>query len=608
MKARELGERIVAAHPDSYAGHFLLGAAFQHGEGELPQAVFHLRRALALYEARWSPPNQESAPWNWHKLALGELAGALGSMERPDEQLDVIAEYNRFYEPRWEAHRIWPLMKLGRYDEARQAAQAAVAQGGAQRKAARADLCGAESEAGDRMQSWLTCVEATREFRAPTSRDGQLEFSNAAEASLSMLRYDEAERFLVEAGRRDNAVPWVNPYQQQADLYLVEGRVAEAIAAMRAGQELRVAQPAWSEQFYRAHFDGVLARLFLLAGVTDRAALAARRAVEQPDRQGHTSGSQAEYQAASLVLLATALGEQAERSAEEAVSAPFVESVKLRLRAWRQRVEAWRARRRAAVLLSDEAFLARSLRPYYIGVQLPAWLLPEVVDTVGGGVALAALARAREVETLSGASSFFDALAAEAYFQRGDCGPSDAAAASALHELPAAEVTLRARLDALVGECARRRGDDAAVEAHDAAALAHDPDVLRRLGLRLPVAIEGDGSGLARRAARLLARSPRFDSDGGGPFLVTIEGGRTPRACLRGGSREELACAHLNLPVDTPDEAGARLLVAEFHRAAFALKADLSQADLDTLDGSPSTQRADHRVRSLLDALGDRKD
>ena len=52
------------------------------------------------------------------------------------------------------------------------------------------------------------------------------------------------------------------------------------------------------------------------------------------------------------------------------------------------------------------------------------------------------------------------------------------------------------------------------------------------------------------------------------------------------------------------DEAGARLLVAELHRSAFALKADLSQADLTSLDGSPTAARADQRVRSVLDKLG----
>ena len=48
----------------------------------------------------------------------------------------------------------------------------------------------------------------------------------------------------------------------------------------------------------------------------------------------------------------------------------------------------------------------------------------------------------------------------------------------------------------------------------------------------------------------------------------------------------------------------ARKLVAELHRVAFAIKADLSQADLTSLDGSPTAARADKQVRSLLDTLG----
>ena len=88
---------------------------------------------------------------------------------------------------------------------------------------------------------------------------------------------------------------------------------------------------------------------------------------------------------------------------------------------------------------------------------------------------------------------------------------------------------------------------------------------------------------------------------------MSVTGGQQPQACLLGPNREQFACARVNLPVDASETVGARLLIAEFQKAAFALKADLSQADLTTLDGSPTAARADRQVKGLVDQLGPAK-
>ena len=611
IKARELGDKVLLADPASFAGHFILGAALQHGEGDLARAAFHLEHARLAYERRWPRPllggllpGGGSGPWRWHQATLRELSAALGALDRPEEQLRIIEQHNDQYSPPWQAQRIWPLMKLGRYEEAREAArQAMEGSGAAARKYARADLCGAESEAGDRRRAHDACVEATREFQDAASGAGQLELSNASDAALGVLRFDEAERFLVEAARRQNSVLWVNPYQQQAELFLTEGRIPEAIAALRAGQELRIGRPAWVDQFDRARFDAALAKVFLVVGIGDRAVAAATRAIEQPDRQGHASGSEVQADAASAVLQELALRDRAERAAEDATTAGFWASLPLSARAAWDRLTAWRAMRRAAVALADETFLSRSLRPYYLGILLPPWLLPELVDAVGGGVALAALDLARQAEGDATFDAYFDALRAEAELRRGQYARADALAAAALASLPQAEVLLRARLALVAAACARQRGDDSRAAVFLQAVLARDPGLLRRSGLALPVRIDDDGSELARAAARLVARSPRFDS-GGGPLSVSLTGGAHPRACLVGPSREQLACASVNQPIDTGATAGARLLVAELHREAFAVHTDLSQSDLTSLDGSPTAGRADRHIQSVLDGLG----
>ena len=130
---------------------------------------------------------------------------------------------------------------------------------------------------------------------------------------------------------------------------------------------------------------------------------------------------------------------------------------------------------------------------------------------------------------------------------------------------------------------------------------AHDS--LRRKSVRLPVRIEHDDSALGQAAARMVARSPRFDSDDRARFVVRIDGA-APQACLLGPNSEQLSCARVNLPADIAPRPGARLLIAELHQSAFAFRSDLSQSDLSTLDGSPTAARADQQVKQLIDQVG----
>src|SRR5207237_2138991 len=138
---------------------------------------------------------------------------------------------------------------------------------------------------------------------------------------------------------------------------------------------------------------------------------------------------------------------------EDAVTAGVVDAVARRAKAAWHRLEAWRARRQAAVMLAEEGFLVKSLRPYYVGgIDLPMWLMPDAVDAIGGGVTLAGLEKARQAEPVPGASSYFDALEVEAAFERGDCKSVEGAATVALLNLPVAEQLLRARVAVVAGE------------------------------------------------------------------------------------------------------------------------------------------------------------
>jgi hypothetical protein len=90
-------------------------------------------------------------------------------------------------------------------------------------------------------------------------------------------------------------------------------------------------------------------------------------------------------------------------------------------------------------------------------VDVPPWLMSEIVRAAGAGVVLKALDRARAVEQFAGAAAFFDALEAEAAWLHGDLERAAAAAERALLALPHAEALLQARVSAIAGEVARAK-------------------------------------------------------------------------------------------------------------------------------------------------------
>src|SRR5262249_52816903 len=120
VSARTKAERILARNPDSVVGHYVLGRVFFDAEGSLARAMFHFGRARELYEPTMIDPNP------FHQELLFQTARLAGQMELYDYELELLGYYDHLYDPDLIAERCWPLVKLGRLDEARQFADAAV--------------------------------------------------------------------------------------------------------------------------------------------------------------------------------------------------------------------------------------------------------------------------------------------------------------------------------------------------------------------------------------------------------------------------------------------------------------------------------------------------
>jgi tetratricopeptide (TPR) repeat protein len=608
LHAREQAETILARDPDSLGAHVALGIALYQGEGNLGLARYHFRRALDLFEVQYGLPPGEDAPWMWHVLAYKGLASANVHMGRDAETLEVLDERDRYYGYR-PGDRAWPLMRLGRYEEAREAALIALEMEDQpqQHAQARIGLCGVAGELLDRPLAHGLCVSAL-EHAADDPGNETVLLSNAAEAALGVLRFDAAERFYLEATGVPTYGTPANPWMELTRMYVAQARVGEARDAMRRMFAWRAAQPAIVDAETRSAID-LTSSVFLLAvGRPGEAVRVAARGVDRPDRQGAISFLEHARNAGAALMDRIANRAAAEAQWERAAWLPWREAWRARGAALLHGLRGWWSGRRARGLLADERLLLHTVVPYGSGSAiLPEWLQPELVEVVGAGPISAVLREARDhPDSVPGDEGYLLALEAEVAHQLGRSEQAVAATRGALEQLPKAEVLLRARVAARGAQDALDTGDRSLALDWLDRALQADPGVVRRLGIAIPCVFELASGGVARRAGELLADSPRLDAASSGFRLRTRDLGHAAEACLIGPTGSLHACAQVAPEPDETEDAQARRLAAALHDAALAPRIDLTQADLDSLDGATTTVgiRGTDRVREVLSDWG----
>ncbi len=586
IRARELATKIVQKHPDSYVGHFVLGEAEHDAEANFPRAVFHLERALALFESKHGGEPDPTAPWRWHTRILLSLAFAYGDIEEHEKKLALIARYNEVYDPDRLADRAWPLMKLRKFREARAAAvEGMKTEDPRQREIALNALCAVEFEAGNDLASYEACKRAMDNAKNLGADLDPADLMNFAEASRSVFKLDEAERIDREAS--EASVAWYgNPWSELAELYLREARFGEALSALKEIPEYRSQRPPHVRESDRNENRRALSAFFVVMGRPHDALRITGKALVAPDRRGHNSRDPAQDLSVAALLDRSAHILSAERALENAVAEPWYARLLVRVESWWERVLAWMSGRRAVRAIGDEQRLSGSFR---IGTAkaavMPPFLAGDLVRVLGSGPARAAIAKARSTDKRPKAQAYYDAFEGEAALLAGDDGALRLLA-RAERDLPDAEQLLRARVLALSFEAKRARGDDRGAMLDLERAMQIDPGLVRRLRMTVPVRITYSGNEVASDVRDALARSPRFDDDGTG-FVIQIKADRSGgEACLRGTSGAVLACGRASAKANESAAIVVDKLVDDFHQRAFMPGIDLSQSDASSLDGS----------------------
>lgn len=626
VTARRVAEAVLVEQPESIIGHYVLGRVLHEAEGALSRAIFHLGHARELYEVRFPVSGDPAtAPWKFHRDLLLSVSSLAGEMEEYQYQLEMLQFHDVLYRPARPGEHAWPLMKLGRWQEAR--AQAEKAKGmkdPGQRSFGLNALCAIERASHDRAAARAACaaafdnavaIEATLPEIDPEHRSSlAVHAYNAALAARADFAAEEAEK-LALAGTKKLAFTPANPWRFLVNLYVDGGRGGDAATALREMHRWRMRQPPQLRDQDRAENDVSVATVLLLAGRTEAALRLVDRAIEFPDRRGLSSTNEWQARAAN-VLVRGAIRRAHVEILEEAASARDESGPGLGAGA-RERLRQWADDEMVSGVLHDDDRLVDTFRLFgERGITpVPVWLLGDLVDVVGPGVMAVVLRMVREREKQPKLEPYWQAIEAEVHLARGRTGDARRLAELALGALPETEALLRARAAAVAAMAAREDGDRNAELGFLGRAYTIDPSIIRRMGLSLPARFAGSGPESGQVIA-MLRRSPRFRSSEGGFQIDVSASPGDYRICLRSPEGNELRCApdaagatpppappppKPGEKVEPPEPMTAVKAVEEFHRQAFAMPLGLTGEDMNSLDGS--TTVAEQAVRDRVDKM-----
>lgn len=612
ITARRKAEELLTEDPESYTGHHVLGRAFWQGEGDYARAIFHLKKSLEIYEERYK--EHPDPPWRLESEGWWSLRIITGDKGDYDGELELIDKYNQkqaYYQTEFGsgynvliAERGWPLMKLHRYEDAKYWANKGIeSERNWQRSLGYNVLCATAGEEGNREESLANC-EAALDHAYESGTGITIDASNACNAAFGVFDFEKAERYAI-ASTKANDGSTISAWMNMLYINLARGQGDSAVSSMQGMRRALAAEDPDMRNQKRADVDASFALLLLVAGKAQEAFDKVDRALKYPDRRGTISTTEEQSRGSHTTVRYVARKVLAEREAERVASLGFWE----RFKHW------WfslfgdsdlvldEAGIRNA--LSDEERLISTIRPYLdkglTGV--PTWMIGDLVPVLGVGVMDVALEDAREKDAYPGTKPYYDSIATDIAYHRGDWNEVLEIGKITRDGLPQMEQLMRARILALEGVAQDELGDFDAALTSWSQAMEIDPSVFRRLEIALPAQFSLT-SGMAADVVDALGRSPRFYEAGSG-FVVQVEEGST---CLLGTTGEMFHCA--SWPARTTDEEGEEQTDQEyltsiteaFHEGAFGLSTGLSGADWNSLDGTTTSSKkaAKEKLEKML--------
>lgn len=601
IEAREAAQKILEADPKSFIGRYVMCEVFYRLEANLPRALFLVRQIRRDLEAEVTDRPNSQIGVLWHKRLIKLESWILSDMDDREGQLTILNYFNERYKPPREVHKMWPLLKLKRFDEAIAIGEKLIySETEWERRRAYNGLMAVEDERRNRKASYEWGLKAYANVRGKSC----IINTNLALAARRAFELENAERYDKEALKAGDGSCPTSPYAQLTMVYLAEGEFQKSLSAL---EKLRKTPREPNQRIQNEMtIKGRLAELLYALGQFEQAADRTHEIMRAPDRAGTTSASEESIQLSNAVLHAAVLGGRIEQLRERAAVRGFGAAIDVYSDLQSLLVERWHVKRTAIRLGALETLLIDIVSPYYTDVM--PWYGAAMIDLFGEGVILkmVAAARARDVDYPDRANGFYDATEGELAWRAGDWGKAAQLGTQALERLPERVQMLRWRIMTWLADAAFRGGDTARAQRlfHDV--MRNQPTALRHLGVKLPARFVHAGGALAAEAVERLQASPRF---GGAALDFTVrvtQEDAVMQLCMLGVGGQQYGChvAREGLLGDDLTEAQAEEGLVKaldaFHDEAFSPKLELTQTDINSLDGRAVRQSASDAIEGLL--------
>lgn len=496
IRGRMLSEAILKDNPRSIPAMFVRGAALINA-GSNPAAALNQVRTLRHYLemlGRQNPADAHAREWYLRNLEM-EVA-VLMTLGCDVEGLRCIELMEQIYSPQpW--RKVWMQFRLNRLDEAERSI-VETEKNGNWKVTALNDRGTLELNRIQRAAAYETYKKLVT--LAPET---ETYMGNLGEAAFKNFQFAEAEKAYLKSTKLAKTNSTSSRYTDLAQIYLQQGRIGEAIDALKKLQAQRARRHPYTWQYDQAAIDATLASLLIHVGKIADAERIVRRAYDNPDRYGFSDANESDKTlSVSLSLWSILQCRIAELQEAEVTESTFGA-------AYRERqsldLEAWRLEKKITKLLDNERLTRFTFTPMFGSCPL------ELLRILPRGVALSAIEFASQSDEHPAAAAYFNGYRAEVAFHHGQWNEAIRLAQVALEKLPAdGEKLFCSRLQAIAGLAELKLGETAKSLVKLDPVLDSNPALLRLLGARIPVKIDSDDSPAASQLAALLAKSPRL--------------------------------------------------------------------------------------------------
>ncbi len=592
--ARRIAEKeLDTKASESIWANYVLGVCHSEGEGNLARGLFLVRRAKSQLIDKFGRSPVRETVRRWHRRILMREQAILAYLDRREEQLKSLQEYEDEYKGEKSYYRIWPLLKLGRFDEARQIAHANRTSSKAYiRERAFNGLMAIEEEAGNREASYKWGLRGLEDTRSKSC----IIATNLALGARRTFRFAKTiEHDQTALRAKDKSCP-TSPNAQLAAMYLVFGEFQQSLSALKA---LRMAPrtpdlKVQNEMVIRARFVELLHAL----GAFEQAAVRAQEIIEEPDRAGMVSTAAETIELTNQILAWSVLNARQEQYRERASARPFLDAIIERKEQFKL-VRTKRAVARQAIrLASIPGNLEKVTRPYM--TDLMPWFGADIIQVLGHGVMGQVIeeARSKETDFKDTASAFLDSYIGEMAWRDDRLIDAIKAGQNLLKKLPKSTRLLRFRVRAWLADSLVKTGQMDAATEHFHRILEGYPTALRHLRIRLPVTLSFTG-GLAEEIADRLEDSPRLNIRDDAAFRVRVQDSdQTIEICIDG--MKKYGCGRLLVKELEESEDPISAAIDAFHNDAFSPKIEMTQSDVSSLDGRAIRSDAKKAIDSLI--------